>query len=465
MERIGDALTRVRVRGLHAVGDADLPPDPAPTCPVCRDFGFVRHDVPLGHPDFGRAFACVCRDTEVRDRLRRRSNLGPLGRRTFASFSPEGREPLSQPARQQLQAALDACRMYADIPQGWLLLVGPSGCGKTHLAAAIANRQIELGNEAFFAVVPDLLDHLRASFAPSSDVTYDELFESIRSAKLLILDDLGTQSASTWAQEKLFQLFNHRFNAELPTVITSNHRLGELDERLRARLEDRLVTPIVVRTWDSPIVEALLGEWARGLQQQRFENFECPTAPLDRAHEIAWQFAAQPEGWLVLVGQVGAGKTHLAAAIKNQRDQHGEPTLFMTVPDLLDYLRATYAPSSDVTYDRGFDAVRNAPVLILDDYGAHSSTPWAEEKLFQLLNHRFNDRLPTVITTNLPLDQPAELQPGQQQELRIFSRLVAQGFSRVMRLEPLPSKRPGIALREPPSLERRSPRRGGTKRG
>ncbi|MBV9358548.1 MAG: ATP-binding protein, partial [Chloroflexi bacterium] len=115
-------------------------------------------------------------------------------------------------------------------------------------------------------------------------------------------------------------------------------------------------------------------------------------------------------------------------------------------------------------YDRGFDAVRNAPVLILDDYGAHSSTPWAEEKLFQLLNYRFNDRLPTVITTNLPLDQPAELQPGQQQELRIFSRLVAEGFSRVMRLEPLPSKRPGIALREPSALDRRPPRRGGTKR-
>ncbi|MBV9358980.1 MAG: ATP-binding protein, partial [Chloroflexi bacterium] len=135
----------------------------------------------------------------------------------------------------------------------------------------------------------------------------------------------------------------------MPTVITSNHRLGELDERLRARLEDRLVTPIVVRSWDSPIVAALLGEWARGLQQQRFETFETPTVSLERDAEAAWQFAEKPEGWLVLVGQVGAGKTHLAAAIKNYRDEHGEPTLFMTVPDLLDYLRASFAPSSDVT--------------------------------------------------------------------------------------------------------------------
>ena len=94
----------------------------------------------------------------------------------------------------------------------------------------------------------------------------------------------------------------------------------------------------------------------------------------------------------------------------------------MTTPDLLDYLRATYAPDSNVTYDRGFDAIRNAEVLILDDYGAHSSTAWAEEKLFQLLNHRFNARLPTVITTNQPLDRGAAVGGAPTQELRILSR-------------------------------------------
>jgi len=41
----------------------------------------------------------------------------------------------------------------------------------------------------------------------------------------------------------------------------------------------------------------------------------------------------------------------------------------------------------------------------LDDLGSHSSTPWAEEKLYQLINHRYNARLATVITTSLPNEQ------------------------------------------------------------
>jgi DNA replication protein DnaC len=182
----------------------------------------------------------------VRDRLRRRSNLGQLSNKCFENFVPDGRER-HVPG---LSDAYAICRAWAEAPGGheewsWLVLTGPSGCGKTHLAAAIANRQIELGNEAFFTVVPDLLDHLRATFGPGSDVTYDELFEAVRNVPLLVLDDLGTQSETSWAREKMFQVLNHRFNAELPTVITTNHLLEELDERLRTRLSDRDIARVV----------------------------------------------------------------------------------------------------------------------------------------------------------------------------------------------------------------------------
>jgi DNA replication protein DnaC len=441
MERVGDAIARIRPRVPLRIGAAPIEPEPEPTCPICKDHGFVRRDVSLEHPDFGRAIPCSCRKGEVRDRLRRRSNLGHLAQKTFDTFRPEGRDrPLHH-----LEDAFGTCREYATAPIAWLVLSGPSGCGKTHLAAAIANRQIELGNEVFFAIVPDLLDHLRATFGPGSDVTYDELFEAVRNAPLLVLDDLGAQSETSWAQEKMFQVLNHRFNAELPTVITTNYAINELDERLRARLSDKQAARIVqIGERDSSLDELLRSDWTEGLRMQTFATFERKLPSLAKAAEEASTFAQQPRGWLVLVGDVGRGKTHLAAAIKNHLE---DSAVFITVPRLLDHLRATYAPTSQVTYDRAFDRFLNAQVLVLDDYGTHSAKPWAEEKLFQLINHRFNARLPTVITTNIPFDQPRRLSPASQQEVRVFSRILDDDLACIVRIDAPHFRRPDLDLK------------------
>jgi DNA replication protein DnaC len=87
--------------------------------------------------------------------------------------------------------------------------------------------------------VPDLLDHLRSTFGPSSEIEYDQRFEDIREADVLILDDLGTENTTPWAREKLFQIINHRYNFALPTVITSNRKPEEIDPRIFSRMSDR----------------------------------------------------------------------------------------------------------------------------------------------------------------------------------------------------------------------------------
>jgi DNA replication protein DnaC len=124
--------------------------------------------------------------------------------------------------------------------------MGGYGSGKTHLAAAIANYRAGLGDPPLFVMVPDLLDHLRATFSPNSNTTFDRRFDEIRTTPLLVLDDLGTQSMTPWVREKLYQLFNYRYNAELPTVITTADSMNEMDARIRSRLLDGKLCTVYV---------------------------------------------------------------------------------------------------------------------------------------------------------------------------------------------------------------------------
>jgi DNA replication protein DnaC len=125
-----------------------------------------------------------------------------------------------------------------------LVTIGDHGSGKTHLAASIGHFYAETVTSPIFVSVPDLLDHLRATFSPSSSISADKLFENARTAPLLILDDLGTQSPTPWAKEKLYQLFNYRYNAELPTVITSFMEVKDMDPRIRSRMLDKRICTI-----------------------------------------------------------------------------------------------------------------------------------------------------------------------------------------------------------------------------
>lgn len=342
---------------------------------------------------------------------------------TFDTFLPEGMALPPHKAR-SLNHAYESAFAFAEDPEGWLVLLGGYGCGKTHLAAAIANHRIEHGHTALFVVVPDMLDNLRTTYSPHSVTSYDERFEQYQTAPLLILDDLGTQAATPWAQEKLFRIFNYRYNARLPTVVTSNHSLEEIDKRIRSRLGEVPFSNIV--TIQAP-------DFRQGAdttfdlsslavhQDKTFDTFslrgeELPpekATNLRQAFNLARSYAETPENWILFTGTYGCGKTHLAAAIANYRADAGDPVYFIVVPDLLDHLRAAFNPQATTTYDQRFDEVRNAPLLVLDDLGTHSATPWAQEKLYQLFNHRYNARLPTIIT----MVDTTELDPGLKSRL------------------------------------------------
>ena len=390
-------------------------------CPYCNGVGFVVPNVPQGDPRFGRAVVCRCKSAEIESRrtenLIKMSQLGALGHLTFEKFMPEGIGLPGHKAR-NLRMAFERALEFARNPNGWLLLKGGYGCGKTHLAAAIANYRLSQKKPVLFVVTPDLLDHLRSTYHPGSATRYDERFEQIRNAELLILDDLGAHNQSDWAQEKLFQIFNYRYNMRLPTVITTNEEFETLEMRVRSRLSDlsfvqwlAIVAPDFRRGGVSQ--ESDLSSLHMHADKT-FETFDLrndelvrnEAQNLRRGFDLVKNFANDPHGWIVLYSTAfGNGKTHLAAAAANAVSRKGEQVLFIVVPDLLDHLRATFSPQVGARLDQRFNEIRSVPLLVLDDLGTESATAWAREKLYQLFNYRYNAKLPTIITTATPIEE------------------------------------------------------------
>jgi DNA replication protein DnaC len=434
-----------------------------PECPHCGGVGFLRVDVPLGHEKFGRLEACICRANEISENARKRlyeiSNLARLSHLTFENFSGSGNpkaEFVSPQEVASLHEALDASEKFANELQGWLLLEGSYGCGKTHLAAAIANAAVQRGLPTLFITVPDLLDSLRYSFSDPT-TSYEARFEEIRNADLLVMDDFGTQNATPWAQEKLFQIINSRYINKLPTVITTNLILDEIESRIRSRLQDadfvkyvRMIAPDYRRPTETSnpgismlslshikelsfgnfetrddevgketvttIVKERQDKYGRAVKEREIVREKVTAEHIKRLHEAmdaAVQFAENPRGWLVLLGGSYSGKTHLASAIGNYRMLSGGQATLVEVSTLLDYLKSTFRPNSDVTFDRRAYEIRTTPLLMLDDLKESGlSSAWAEDKLHQILNHRYYADLPTVITSTLDPESFAKSYPG-----------------------------------------------------
>jgi DNA replication protein DnaC len=123
---------------------------------------------------------------------------------------------------------------------------------------------------------------------------------------------------------------------------------------------------------------------------------------------------------LYFCGGVGTGKTHLAVAVMNELIRRKRiPSLFVTVPELLDNLRETYnKPGRNL--DEWMDAVQNAEFLVLDDLGSERTTEWVRERIFVIVNHRYREALPTVFTSNTGPKDLAE-QLGERTASRIIA--------------------------------------------
>jgi DNA replication protein DnaC len=184
-------------------------------------------------------------------------------------------------------------------------------------------------------------------------------------------------------------------------------------------------------------------------RQCSFEGFVNPSqnASLQMALVKARGFAVEypmVEKGLLLVGNPGVGKTHLAVAILRQlMTNKGTDCLFVSFPDLLEQLQESYDPVALRTKAEILQPVLDTEVVAIDDLGARRISDWVEDTVTYILNYRYNERKPTILTTNL-VEEPSkesvedlpakssrsfsarDLKPDTLQKrigLRIYSRL------------------------------------------
>ena len=401
----------------------------------------------MDDPRFGKFQRCpnnpVQRDNFLQERLRRYGQLSAYRDKTFENFQTDiTGGSYTQNVNASLSDAKQAARRYAQDPSGWIVFEGPVGCGKTHLAVAIANERLEqFGHQVIFVTAPDLLDFLRVSIRADSDSGYDDYFERVRNVSLLALDDLGVENPSPWAKEKLFQLLNFRHVNQLATVITTNTPFDELDPWLSSRMMDprivrhvRINAPDYRRTARARTLDAGFSNLHlyRDMTFKTFSTdsyFRDESASLRRVKAAAESWARSPENWLCILGDYGSGKTHLAASIANQLHENGKELFFYTITDLLDLLRVAFDPQSNTRFDKRFHDIQNVAYLILDDLSLASATPWAKEKLFQIIDSRYLAKLPTVVTVSDTIERLEETSP------RLATRLLDQRLCEVYALE------------------------------
>lgn len=142
----------------------------------------------------------------------------------------------------------------------------------------------------------------------------------------------------------------------------------------------------------------------------RTDNWEPPKGSSVLRHVADYCSQWPPvEPVMLMTGLPGTGKTHLAiGALFLMRDIHGDKARgrFWPVIDLLERFRRIFdADRATETIEQAEEALQKVPVLVLDDFGAHKSSEWAEERLFHLIDQRYSARKTLIVTTNMTLQE------------------------------------------------------------
>lgn len=205
------------------------------TCPACKDTGFIG------------SRRCKCHNELLKDI--ERSNLAkiaPLEDCTFETFDtryyPEQVMENGISPRDKAEKIKNSCSRYAvnfSRAAKNIMFMGGTGLGKTHLSLAIANVVINKGYSVVYGTAQNILSDLQnENFGRDDNLRYYE--RAVLNCDLLILDDLGTEFKSSYTVACLYNIINTRLSAKLPTIISTNFTLDELEEKYDQRITSRI---------------------------------------------------------------------------------------------------------------------------------------------------------------------------------------------------------------------------------
>lgn len=231
------------------VNAAHIPAEPdsgeeAPKCSLCNDFGSVHPLKDDGKPDWSRLIPCTCQAEQIKEarrlRLLKYCEL-PEGseNQTLETFRP-GNYPSLKEAHHWSKALAEESDNIK-----WLTLSGGRDLGKSHLAKGVCRRRLESGKPAKYVFVPSLLLWLRESFERQKlgdpGLTLSARMKILCEVPLLVMDDLGTQRPTEWAMEQLMIIINHRYEYNLPLMVTTNKAVDNLPGDDEGRIGSRLI--------------------------------------------------------------------------------------------------------------------------------------------------------------------------------------------------------------------------------
>ncbi len=205
-------------------------------CDLCNDSGVL--------PD---GSYCACTKAKAAEmQLAELSKYTPIAFSTFSNFDlkyyPEKSEDGKINPRKNMTGIFKMAKEYAinfSTSSPSILFMGGVGLGKTHLTLAMVREIILKGHTVIYGAAQNIFNDIERehfSYSGSSVV-----FDALLSADLLVIDDLGTEFATSFTQSAFYNIVNTRILKGLPTIINTNLSFKEIEERYTPRISSRFI--------------------------------------------------------------------------------------------------------------------------------------------------------------------------------------------------------------------------------